>query len=56
MSLNAGVFPVIEQLHLYEELLKVSLRSGGGFKIYKSDLSLIYNLKTDIQHVYVYSV
>ncbi|KAF9142598.1 hypothetical protein BG015_000748 [Linnemannia schmuckeri] len=51
MSLNAGVFPAIEQLGLYEELLKVSLRSGGGFKIYKSDLSLIYNLKTDIQHV-----
>ncbi|KAF8944549.1 hypothetical protein BGZ47_004105 [Haplosporangium gracile] len=50
MSLNARVFPVIEQLGLYKELLKVSLRSRGGFKINKSDLSLIYNLKTDIQH------
>ena len=51
MSLNAGVFPVIEQLGLYEELLKVSLCSSGGFKIYKSDLSLLYRLKTDIQQV-----
>ena len=48
MSLNAGVFPALEQLGLYEELQKVSLASGDTFNIYNSDMSLLYALPTNI--------
>ena len=52
MSLNASLFPVLEQLGLYEELQKISLPAGNTFDIYDSDLSLLYALNTNISHVY----
>lgn len=41
MSLNAGILPALEQLGLYEDLLKLSLPVTGTFNIYNSDLTLI---------------
>ncbi|KAF9134468.1 hypothetical protein BGW39_006928 [Mortierella sp. 14UC] len=55
MSLNAGVFPALEQLGLYEDLLKITLHSGSGFKIYNGDLDLVYSLNANIQHVVGYN-
>ncbi|KAF9134470.1 hypothetical protein BGW39_006930 [Mortierella sp. 14UC] len=48
MSLNAGILPALEQLGLYEELLKISLPVTGEFKIYNSDISLIFSPKNDL--------
>jgi len=53
MSLNASLFPVLEQLGLYEELQKISLPAGNTFEIYDGDLSLLYALNTNISHMYV---
>ncbi|KAG0280765.1 hypothetical protein BGZ95_008791 [Linnemannia exigua] len=54
MSLNAGIFPALEQLGLYEELLKVSLPTSGGFNIYNGTLSLIASVKAEISEVIGY--
>ncbi|KAG0376621.1 hypothetical protein BGX24_007479 [Mortierella sp. AD032] len=51
MSLNVGAIPALEQMGLCEDLWKVSLDSGGRFKIYDSDLSLLYSLNTSIEYV-----
>ncbi|KAK3847059.1 MAG: hypothetical protein J3R72DRAFT_486378 [Linnemannia gamsii] len=51
MSLNVGAIPALEQMGLYEDLWKVLLHSGGRFKIYDSDLSLLYSLNTIIEYV-----
>ncbi|KAG0376744.1 hypothetical protein BGX24_007290 [Mortierella sp. AD032] len=53
MSLNAGIFPALEQLGLYEELLKVSLPVMNGFNIYNGNLSLIACVKAEIAEVLV---
>lgn len=50
MSLNAGIFPALEQLGLYEELKKVSL-PAETFNIYYSDMSVISKLSTKLGHV-----
>ncbi|KAH7051615.1 hypothetical protein BKA57DRAFT_503384 [Linnemannia elongata] len=46
MALNAGIFPALEQLGVYEELLKISIPSVG-FNIYSGDMSEIALLKTE---------
>ncbi|KAG0284674.1 hypothetical protein BGZ96_010974 [Linnemannia gamsii] len=48
MSLNAGVFPALEQLEIYEPLQKVSLPITGGFHIYQGDLTKIISLRSSI--------
>ena len=45
MALNAGIFPALEQLGLYEELQKVSLPSQQ-FNIYSGGMHKIATLKT----------
>ncbi|KAG0320200.1 hypothetical protein BGZ97_000490 [Linnemannia gamsii] len=40
MSLNAGILPALEQLGIYEDLLKLSLPVTGTFNIYNSDMTL----------------
>ncbi|KAF9144977.1 hypothetical protein BGX30_010799 [Mortierella sp. GBA39] len=45
MALNAGIFPVLEQLGIYEELQNVSLPSQQ-FNIYSGGMSKIATLKT----------
>ncbi|KAF9087645.1 hypothetical protein BGX23_007965 [Mortierella sp. AD031] len=45
MSLNAGVFPALEQLGLYKPLQEVSLPVTGSLNVYNGDLSLIASLK-----------
>ncbi|KAF9536077.1 hypothetical protein EC957_000490 [Mortierella hygrophila] len=42
MSLNAGILPALEQLGLYEDVLKLSLPMTGTFNVYNSDLSLLF--------------
>ncbi|KAK3847062.1 MAG: hypothetical protein J3R72DRAFT_209940 [Linnemannia gamsii] len=54
MSLNAGIFPALEQLGLYEELLEVSLPVMNGFNIYNGNLSLIASVKAEIAEVIGY--
>ncbi|KAG0320203.1 hypothetical protein BGZ97_000493 [Linnemannia gamsii] len=54
MSLNAGIFPALEQLGLYEELEKVSL-PAEAFNIYYSDMSIISKLSTKLGHVVGYN-
>lgn len=44
MALNAGIFPALEQLGVYEELLKISIPSVG-FNIYSGDMSKIASLQ-----------
>ncbi|KAG9070922.1 hypothetical protein KI688_008465 [Linnemannia hyalina] len=44
MALNAGIFPALEQLGVYEELLEISIPSAG-FNIYSGDMSTIALLK-----------
>ncbi|KAF9144978.1 hypothetical protein BGX30_010800 [Mortierella sp. GBA39] len=44
MALNAGIFPALEQLGVYEELLEISIPSVG-FNIYSGDMSTIALLK-----------
>lgn len=46
MSLNAGILPAFEQLGLYEELQKVSLRADSTFDIYYGDLSFAARIST----------
>ncbi|KAG0320202.1 hypothetical protein BGZ97_000492 [Linnemannia gamsii] len=48
MSLNAGVFPALEQLGIYEPLQKVSLPITGGFNIYQGDMTKIISLRSSI--------
>ncbi|KAF9536819.1 hypothetical protein EC957_009601 [Mortierella hygrophila] len=48
MSLNAGVFPVLEQLGLYDELMKLSLPATGGLSIYNGDLTRVTSLKSNV--------
>ncbi|KAG0284673.1 hypothetical protein BGZ96_010973 [Linnemannia gamsii] len=48
MSLNAGVFPALEQLGLYEDLMKLSLPATGGLAIYNGDLTKVTSLKSNI--------
>ncbi|KAG0291988.1 hypothetical protein BGZ96_004654, partial [Linnemannia gamsii] len=45
MALNGRIFPVLEQLDIYEKLLKVSIPSVR-FDIYSGDMSKISLLKT----------
>ncbi|KAF9119296.1 hypothetical protein BGW39_000400, partial [Mortierella sp. 14UC] len=54
MSLNAGIFPALEQLGLYEELEKVSL-PADTFNIYYGDMSVISKLSTRLGHVVGYN-
>jgi hypothetical protein len=48
MSLNAGVFPALEQLGLYEDLMKLSLPATGGLAIYNGDLTKVTSLKSNV--------
>ncbi|KAG0061925.1 hypothetical protein BGZ89_011064 [Linnemannia elongata] len=48
MSLNAGVFPALEQLGLYDELMKLSLPATGGLAIYNGDLTRVTSLKSNV--------
>ena len=50
MTLNAGIFPVLEQLGLYEELVKLSLPVTGT-SIYHGDMIEIITLKTKLEDV-----
>ncbi|KAK3847061.1 MAG: hypothetical protein J3R72DRAFT_379683 [Linnemannia gamsii] len=54
MSLNAGIFPALEQVGVYEELLKVSLAATGGFDIYNGNLSRIASVKSEFSEVIGY--
>ena len=46
MSLNAGIFPVFEQLGLFEELQKISLPSRR-FTLYNDDMTKIAVLQSN---------
>ncbi|KAG9065059.1 hypothetical protein KI688_002380 [Linnemannia hyalina] len=48
MSLNAGVFPALEQLGIYEPLQKVSLPITGGFNIYNGDMTKVITLRSSV--------
>lgn len=48
MSLNAGIFPALEQLGLYDELMKLSLPATGGLAIYNGDLTRVTSLKSNV--------
>lgn len=50
MTLNAGVFPALEQLGLYEELVKLSLPVTGT-SVYHGDMTEIITLKTKLADV-----
>lgn len=50
MSLNAGILPAFEQLGLYEELEKVSLRADSTFNILYGDLSVAARIVTRVRH------
>ena len=45
MALNAGIFPALDQLGIYEELLKISIPSVS-FNIFNGDMSKVASLQT----------
>ncbi|KAK5820968.1 hypothetical protein F5H01DRAFT_339703 [Linnemannia elongata] len=53
MTLNAGVFPALEQLGLYEELVKLSLPVTWT-SVYHGDMTEIITLKTKLADVIGY--
>ncbi|KAF9134469.1 hypothetical protein BGW39_006929 [Mortierella sp. 14UC] len=53
MTLNAGVFPALEQLGLYEELVKISLPVTGT-SIFHGDMTEIITLKTKLADIIGY--
>ncbi|KAG0284672.1 hypothetical protein BGZ96_010972 [Linnemannia gamsii] len=53
MTLNAGVFPALEQLGLYEELVKLSLPVTGT-SVFHGDMKEIISLKTKVADVIGY--
>ncbi|KAF9087644.1 hypothetical protein BGX23_007964 [Mortierella sp. AD031] len=54
MSLNAGIFPALEQLGLYEDVLKLSLPVTGSMHVYSSDMSKIATLTGKLGEVVGY--
>ncbi|KAF9129771.1 hypothetical protein BGX30_013817 [Mortierella sp. GBA39] len=50
MTLNAGVFPALEQLGLHEELVKLSLPATWT-SVYHGDMTEIITLKTKLADV-----
>ncbi|OAQ28367.1 FAD/NAD(P)-binding domain-containing protein [Linnemannia elongata AG-77] len=56
MSLNAGILPAFEQLGLYEELEKVSLRADSTFNILYGDLSVAARIVTRVRHEIGYNI
>ncbi|KAF9087646.1 hypothetical protein BGX23_007966 [Mortierella sp. AD031] len=56
MSLNAGIFPALEQLELYEGLQKLSLPVTNTFKIYNGDMSLITSVQTSVEKIIGYNL
>ncbi|KAF9123043.1 hypothetical protein BGX30_001639 [Mortierella sp. GBA39] len=55
MSLNAGILPALEQLGLYEDLLKFSLPMTGTFNVYNSDMSSLFAAKNMTAEVIGYN-
>lgn len=50
MTLNAGVFPALEQLGLYEEFVKLSLLVTG-ISVFHGDMTETISLKTKVADV-----